>query len=99
MSEVSGNTNKKPSAGSLFLMLMLTCYKNKHDDFMASYSASNVTTLIWKTADFSRSKVLSYKLMSYYVCLWFSWWHCINNTHAEQAIKIPFKGIKAYWDI
>lgn len=26
-----------------------------------------------------------------------SWMHCINNRHAEQAIKIPFRGAEASW--
>lgn len=26
-----------------------------------------------------------------------SWMHCANNRHAEQAIKIPFRGAEASW--
>lgn len=63
------------------------------------FPVKNIAALIWKTADSSRSKVPSYKVMSYNVWLWFLWWFCINNMHTEQAIKIPFKGIKTYWDI
>lgn len=39
MSEFSGNINKKPSAGPLLLILILTRYKNKHDNFMVLFLA------------------------------------------------------------
>lgn len=39
MSEVSGSINKKPSAGPLLLILILTRYKNKHDNFMVLFPA------------------------------------------------------------
>lgn len=47
MSEVDGNINKKPAAWPLFPTPVLTCDKNKHDNFIASfYSAQNIAALI-----------------------------------------------------